>query len=48
MSKNHVALVLEVLGLAAITAGAAFVSVVAGLVVGGIALLLFGLAVERI
>ena len=48
MSKNHVALVLEVLGLASVTAGAAMVSVVAGLVVAGVCLVLFGLAVERL
>ena len=48
MSKNHAALVLEVLGLVSITAGAALWSLVAGLVVAGVSLVLFGLAVERL
>ena len=48
MSKNHVALVLEVLGLASVTAGAALWSIVAGFVVLGLSLVLFGLAVERL
>lgn len=47
MSKNHAALALEVAGFASLTAGAALVSLVAGLVVAGFALVLFGLAVER-
>lgn len=47
MSKNHVALLLEVAGLVSLTVGAALFSVIAGLVVAGVALVLFGLAVER-
>ena len=47
MSKNHVALFLEVVGLASVVVGAALWSVVAGFVVAGVALVLFGLAVER-
>jgi hypothetical protein len=48
MSKTHAALLLEVLGVCSLTAGAFLVSVVAGLVVAGVALVLFGLAVERL
>lgn len=38
--------VLQILGLAGITAGAAVLALPAGLVVGGVALLLIGLALE--
>ena len=48
MSKNHVALFLEVLGLVSVSVGAALWSVVAGFVVAGLALVVFGLAVERL
>lgn len=47
MSKTHVALLLEVVGLALVTAGFALWSMIAGLIVGGVAIVLFGLAVER-
>lgn len=39
--------VIQILGLTAITAGAALFSVPLGLIVGGAALVIIGLAVER-
>ncbi len=40
--------VLQVLGLIGVTAGAALIALPAGLIVGGIALLMVGLALESV
>lgn len=40
--------VLQVLGLVGVTAGAALIAVPAGLIVGGVALLVVGLAMESV
>jgi len=39
--------IIQVAGMAAITAGAAMISIVAGLIVGGVFLILTGLAMGR-
>lgn len=47
-SKNFLATLLQILGAAAITLGISLIFLPAGVIVGGIFSLLFGLAIERL